>query len=114
MPERQNTTKIPSEEVQGADSWIVVRRPLVEEVEANQKRLDERENAKEGRKSNVSGEYDETCVNALQYVKKWNWVNDAGDPLPPPDTKGVHKLLTDREIEFILKALFGDRERRKN
>ena len=117
MPQRQNVVEVPTVEVQGDGSWIKVRRPTVEEVKANQKRQDARENARlrgEVSESDVEGEYDRTCKQALSYVVSWNWVDDDGNNLPPPTTEGVHDLLTDREIEVILIALFGDKGRRKN
>jgi len=117
MPERKNVREVPSEEVQGAGSWIKVRRPTVKEVKETQAEIDAIRNtstSEEEEQSNIAGAYDNACVKAMKYVLAWNWVDEKDHPLPPPTNEGVHNLLTDEEMTFILTVLFGDIEKRKN
>ena len=89
MPQRQRVKQVKSEEVQGADSWVKIRKPTVAEA---------REllgNAEPGAKFR-------------QVVLDWNWVDDDGNPLPKPgDVPDITDLLTADEITFINGALTG-------
>ena len=89
MPQRQRVKQIKSEEVQGADSWVKIRKPTV------------------GEARELLGNT-ELGAKFQQVVLAWNWVDDNGDPLPQPsEVPDITDLLTADEITFINGALTG-------
>lgn len=87
MPQRQRVKQVKSEAVQGADSWVKIRKPTVAEA---------REMLK-----------DPEGTSRLQnVVLAWNWVDDDGNPLTQPsEDAAVFEQLTADEITFINDAL---------
>ena len=97
MPKRQNPIRkerVPSEEVQGEDSYVVLRTP-------------------------VAGDYIELLTSPTdptsmelklhiipKCVLEWNWVDDDGEPLPLPseDPNILDKLVLE-ELVFLANHL---------
>ena len=97
MPKRQNTKRVESEEVQGEDSYVILKRPLYGEGKETLERYNKAlllEDEEEKRR--LTEEF------LVARVVDWNWVDDAGDPLPKPsDDPSVLDQLTDREMDFL-------------
>ena len=95
MPQRRpSTTRVDTSEVQGDESFVVLRKLKVGEVENLHKRRD-REKWSDFKFGKV--------VMATR-ILEWNWVDDGGDPLPQPseDLK-VMDQLTEDESNFLAK-----------
>lgn len=125
MPKRLSTQRVMSPEMQGDDSWIDLISPTMEQmkdyrkqIKPLQKRLEQLKS--EGKKETSSeiqeineamGEKGKGLI--AQFVKAWNWVNDADEPLPQPAEKGAVDLLNLREVKWIMKQLqFDDSEKK--
>lgn len=93
MPQRQNVKRIESGPVQGDDSFVTLRRPTMRQAQEI------------GEKWTQWG--DSERVGALApMVEEWNWVDDAGAPLPQAREQPEIILdLTDLELRFIVGAL---------
>lgn len=122
MPERKAGRRVPTPDTQGPDSWILLRPMTVGEVIGLQK---EREQtlAKENwwqwlfnrfkrRETRPQSEiYQAFTRRVIGYVADWNWVDDAGQPLPNPrDHPEVVELLTDTELNELLGIIYGGSE----
>ena len=93
MPQRQNTKRVKSDEVQGEDSWVEVRRLTYGEIVTM-------------RASSGGDRLEQSAAVVTAIVINWNWVDDAGTPLPLPSVDpSVINQLTDAEIAFIGTAL---------
>lgn len=102
MPERKNQRKVPSESIQGEGSFVIVT-PLTygEQREIALSPLDSESD------SEARAQRDEAHVRA--HVVGWNWVDDAGAPLPlPTQDDGVLERLTVEEWNFVVGAINGD------
>lgn len=108
MPRRKLITRVKSDEVQGEDSWVDIRRMLWKEIKALQKqkkKIDESEDAG----FEVGSEL------ILSHIERWNWCDESGVPLPQPeDDPDVFDDLTDEEFSFLADAVAGNEEERKN
>jgi hypothetical protein len=105
MPTRKGTERVISTEMQGDDSWVEYRVPLVEESE---------------RLAFVQGL---TTVEAMRigydiiatHVIEWNWVDAEGVPLAQPSgDPDVVRKLTNWEYKWLIDLILGSTERRKN
>jgi hypothetical protein len=92
MPTRQNVRKYDSPEVQGDDSWVVVRRYEVHEQRAGSARIRWAEGLKDRDKAAYDAFVTEHSASPgdiegqkilAQNIVKWNWVDTDGTPLPP-------------------------------
>lgn len=102
MPQRVHkmVERLPSDPVQGDDSWVEMRRPAEDDI--RKYRI-----ARTGGQSN-----EDLGFEALRdLVIAWNWVDDKGQPLPQPtDDPTVFKRLTDYELVFLLEFVQGPSE----
>lgn len=100
MPERKSTRKVNSQEVQGDDSFVVLHRITVGERRALESAQSQAE--AKGEKFDV----EQYGIDVLtRHLVAWNWVNDAGDPLPLPNADAtVIDRLTDEELKFLVNA----------
>jgi hypothetical protein len=88
MPERRAATyRVATPDVQGADSWIELRK-----IEYGT------------RKQYREGEIDALDIIAMHLIG-WNWVDNDGEPLPQPGDGGDLRLWDD-EASAILIAIF--------
>lgn len=106
MPSRQSTRRVASKEVQGDDSFVVLRRLTVDEARA----------VREAAKEEGFDDFETSLRVVASHVVDWNWVDDDGNPLPLPATDGtVIGQLTDDEVRFLRDTLSGGSEQqRKN
>lgn len=94
MPQRKLTKRIPSEPVQGEDSWVEVR-PLTWAEEKDLSALDNDE--------------DKARVFLEKVIAGWNWVNYDGTPLAQVrEDPAVLLQLTGPEIRFVVEAMQVD------
>jgi hypothetical protein len=96
MPERINklNRKIDSAAVQGEGSWVLLKSPTLEDIQAGG--LPD---------AGDSAQAMNFGVNLLgRLVKAWNWVDDDGAPLPPP-TPEIVANLPYAEVMFLMEAL---------
>ena len=108
MPRRKLTTRVDSEEVQGKDSWVDIRRMLWKEIKALQKQRKKMEGDEE-----AGFEIGSELI--LSHIEQWNWCDENGAPLPQPkDDPDVFDYLTDDEFSFLADAVTGSEEDRKN
>jgi hypothetical protein len=98
MPKRKNIRRVPSDAVQGPDSWVEVSRPLFGD----------------GRRARSTDATDEKSSDdyardfLASHILDWNWVDDGGQPLPQvKEDASVLEKLTDQEIDFITEAISG-------
>jgi hypothetical protein len=96
MATRLNTRRVEADEVQGPGSFVVVRYPTVAEARAI---------------FAANGREEETVVSApilLRSIVEWNWVDEAGLPLPlPQNPDDLTATLCDNEHRFLLRAVLG-------
>lgn len=108
MAKRQNTRKVPSDSIQGPNSYVVVRQvEFGMLLEAAEKADSAKRNPREEK------DYTQRLLNAA--VIEWDWVDDDGVALPlPSQGLDVEKLLT-QEVTFLVDHITGrDKERVKN
>lgn len=105
MAKRQRLVRVPSDEVQGAGSWVIIARTTVREARAAQKATKQKD-------------YDafEFGIEVLRsHVREWNWVDDDDTPLAQPkDCPDVVEGLTMLEVTFLSEAIKGSEEDAKN
>lgn len=104
MPARQNVKTIPTPLLQGEDSWVKIKALTVEQYNRNQAIQ------RDARQPDADPEDLEQRTSQLfsEVVLDWNWVDDAGQPLPKPQgNPQVFRdgLLTMPELFFIAEAL---------
>lgn len=109
MPKRLSVRRLDSLEVQGDDSWVVIKYPTVEFM--RQTLLD-----KPDAEQNTRVMFDFGVKLIQEHVLDWNWVDDDGNPLPTPknDPDAVRQL-TSMELQWLASQLTPkDKEGEKN
>jgi hypothetical protein len=105
---QQRTVRVNSAEVQGPESFVVVRRMTVGETKDMLKRGIDREAGLET--------YSENTGWVAEHVVEWNWTDQDGNALPyPKNEPAVMDRLTNEELAFLNQAIVGRTEpERKN
>jgi hypothetical protein len=105
---QQRTVRVNSAEVQGPESFVVVRRMTVGETKDMLKRGIDREAGLET--------YSENTGWVAEHVVEWNWTDQDGNALPyPKNEPAVMDRLTNEELAFLNQAIVGRTEQeRKN
>jgi len=103
MPERLNTKRVATDSVQGAESYVTLRRATSDES---------RELYKAIRKTDTPESEEAAYQAQVAFVQKhivgWNWVWEDGLPMPSPkDDPTVIGKLSDQELKAIVDALLG-------
>jgi len=91
MPQRKPNERIPSVEIQGEDSYVVISRMTVKEVRESRKASDEQ------------GDMFELGLDSVaRHIADWNWVDDAGKPLPLPskNPEVMERAMDDQKIHL--------------
>lgn len=102
MPKRQNVRTIKTDDLQGENSYVIMRRMTVGEIRSISSDRPDGATAIE-----VSAEILST------HVTEWNWVDDDGEPLPSPaGNVEVLNRLTDEEFQFLGEQLMGVQARK--
>ena len=125
MPERKTTRKFATPDVQGEDSWVMLRSMTVGEVLELQRGLEEKPNLwrrlvgrfKRQKAATRAENYERFVKRVLSYVADWNWVDHLGQPLPNPrEHPEVVMQLTDKEMVALTEIVYGqvDAEETKN
>lgn len=104
MPKRKSTVRIDSDDVQGGGSWVRVRKMTWRQVKDIARRAED--------DSVDAFEMNDQMLK--EQVVAWNWCDEDGQPLPEPGAEGVFDDLTDEEFTFLIEAISGSEERRKN
>ena len=108
MPQRKSTKRISSEAVQGEGSYVVLKKLTV----GMWKELRTQANSPDADSTTHMNIDLETI---RDHVVEWNWVGDDGEPWPvPSQDESVLETLTIDEKSFLIGALFGSEEERKN
>lgn len=124
MPERKVTRKVETPDIQGADSWVMLRPMTVGEVISLQREAEEspglwlRLVARLRHLFRIAEKplprhktYENFTRRVLGFVADWNWVDDDGEPLPNPrDNPDVVKRLVDKEVLALVKIVYGKNE----
>jgi hypothetical protein len=126
MPQRQSTKRIVSTEVQGDDSYIELIAPKMDEMKQYREAMLPIQQRIEQMQAEDVSESDPRMVAAKEelntrgavlvsrYVKAWNWVDDDGNPLPPPSAPESYGMLNLREINWLTKQFeFSDAKKKK-
>jgi hypothetical protein len=105
---QQRTVRVKSDEVQGPDSFVVVRRMTVGETKEIMR-------ATAGREAGLDT-YSENGLWVADHVVEWNWTDGEGQALPfPKNDATVIDRLTNEELAFLNQAIVGRNEaERKN
>ena len=125
MSKRQNVVKVATEEVQGAGSYVIVRKLTV--GEAMEVLQDGQAHAKAARQQMVEAGEDELDRRMVQemidsevavgnmrwairrfrdHIREWDWSDDDGAPMPlPKDDDDVANLLTMEEMQALSEAM---------
>lgn len=128
MPQRQGVVQVDASPVQGDGAWVRVRRMSYGQKQTATRLLAE---ACGGRVPRSRAEAESQVALTTEYlteqdaftqqllvesVMAWNWVDDAGQPLPLPSAEPAVVLrLTDDEVTFLATAIRGeDAEAEKN
>jgi hypothetical protein len=100
MPKRKYTArqKIDSEAVQGEGSYVVMRRPTWEDIEALV--------GEDGSLDNLT-EMQAGKLLIKDLVEEWNWVDDKDEPLAQP-SEDIFKTLPIEEIMFLVEQVDVD------
>ena len=113
-----NVKTVKTPELQGDDSWVKIKRPTVGQIEELMKRTGKVEDLDSVEDKN-SPEAVQAVLTSVEFTREmvsgfvldWNWVDDAGEPLPNPfGNPEVVKLLTDAELSELVKMLTIDAE----
>jgi len=99
MPQRKANVKIPTPEVQGDDSWVVLRPAKLGQIQAlmsmSNASLTTDLEAQKAVLDNIAALIDELLLD-------WNWVDENGDPLQTPQQGASSAaLLTMDEIIYL-------------
>ncbi len=122
MAKRVSTNKVPTVELQGEDSYVIVSAVKTKEIKETRRLSLRAEKAqKEVEKRRKAGEEVEDLepfdgfAAGLEMIQRhlleWNWVDDDGVPLPQP--KGNPEVLdelTVKEVTFLANLLTGEEE----
>ena len=105
--------KIPSEQVMGEDSFVVVKRPGFGDLEGID--LGALVEAKESGKITI-GVLEALVPMLKRIVVDWDWVDDEGNPLAKPkdDPDVIDALHIDEQTFIVDNIDFGDVEDPKN
>lgn len=122
MPKRNNLMRVPSDEVQGEGSFVLLRRIRWETQQEAQMKLAKAaggEIGSNGEGVRVTTEF--LQMNAeftrdllQQCVVDWNWVDDDGKEFPKPSDPAAVGVLNVEEVQFIVRALQPGRDELKN
>jgi hypothetical protein len=121
MPERKVSHRVETPDIQGDDSYIVLRPMTVGEVLSLQRNTERSAKKRRGlrglwarmRKKQLTQAdiYESFVKRVLSYIADWNWVDDHGQPLPKPrEDAGVAALLTNFELEGLIGIIYGTKE----
>lgn len=116
-PTRQNVRKWDSPDVQGEDSWVIIRKMEAHEYRSAMSRITRAERLKDRDATAYQQFVDDTGATPgeiesqsvlAQAIVKWNWVDTDGTPLPQPkEDPGVIARLTGDELSFLNRCLYG-------
>lgn len=99
MPQRKTTKRVDASEVQGEGAYVEVA-PLKNGEVTEAQRVG-------GATYEEQNAYSSELIQ--KHVKGWNWVDEAGNPLPlPSEDETVIADLTVEETVFLSKAIGGD------
>ena len=124
MPERMATRKVETPNVQGPDSYVMLRPMTVGEVISLQQEAEGSTAAAtrlwlrvkrilriKDKPQTRSQNYATFARRVLDFVADWNWVGDHGEPLPNPrECPDVVRSLTDSELLALTKIVYGTDE----
>ena len=121
MPQRQNTIRLETPDLQGEGSFVVLRRLSWERRQKAQELLADAAGGTLPRTAEdltltlgflqSNRKFTEDLL--LECVVAWNWVGDDGQALPLPKDGGL-ALLSEAEVQFLLLALQPSVEKTKN
>ena len=104
-PKRKRVRQIPSTEVQGEGSWVIVAMMTVAEIRESRK----------ASKAKGADRFELSVAVLKSHVMEWNWVDDDGNPLPQPkDDPSVIDRLVEFETVFLGTAIAGSDNDTKN
>ena len=107
MPKRTGTRRVESPEIQGDDSYVVVRKLKVAEMRKVIKEA--------GEDAPPEQQFERAAKLYADHIVEWNWVDDDGKPMPQlKDDPDVLDQLYDAELMFLGEALVGTAAERKN
>lgn len=117
MPQRQAIITVPSDAVQGPDSFVKVRAVThgkAQEIKRLAVAVATAENDEE--RVRLQKALEEAGVQLiLDHIFDWNWVNEAGEPLPlPKSNPAILDELLERETDFLDNAVAGTTKAPKN
>lgn len=128
MPKRQSTQKKPTPEMQGDDSWVIVRPPTVKQAREYQKKMrdvQQQLDAVQTAGGDLAKENElEDDLNLIgmrafsTFFVEWNWVDDDEKPLDQPaENPDVFEDCTATEIKYlgnIMADMMGNEDEKKD
>lgn len=113
MPSRQRIKHLPTPDLQGGDSWVKIAAITVGEAQKLREETmipDSNGDLSDQQRLNLETQVKETHLKKMlaELVLDWNWVDDAGAPLPKPlNNPEVFNLLTTAELLFLSESIVG-------
>jgi len=112
MPKRQREKKVPSEDVMGEDSYVIVRSPKYENIVKAIEMTSEEEQEGNSRAQQLAQmKFGEDLLE--ECIVEWNWVDDDGKPMPQYGNGTKATDLSLSEVTFLLDKILGDSRRKK-
>ena len=106
MPQRRRLVKVETPELQGDDSWVMIRKVSGHDGIKLMQLRQRITGADPSDDSVVIEMVQETCNVMLEHLVDWNWVDDDGNPLPKPiEIDDLMDLLTYEEIAGLSTAM---------
>jgi len=110
MPQRSAVVKVKTP-VQGDDAWAVIKQPTYGDMTALI-----RENGDiKADMTNAAKNMELTADLIRKYVLSWNWVDDANEPMPNPQSDPtIVEGLTSAEVAELTSFIFDAETIKKN
>ena len=123
MAKRKTVKKVPTDKLQGEDSYVIVTAVKTKEIKKTRRESravsDAQKKVEKRRKDGDEDIEDVEPYDAFgsgldmirRHLKEWDWVDDDGVPLPQPkEDPNILDELTIEEVTYLAKLLTGEED----